>query len=86
MSTALADLKARLGRIEDLKAASNVLSWDQETYMPPGGAEARAHQLSTLQTLAHEEFVADKTGTLLDRAEADLNGADPLGDDAASSR
>ena len=86
MSTALAELKARLGRIEDIKAASNVLSWDQETYMPPGGAKARAHQLSTLQTMAHEEFVADETGTLLDRAEADLNGADPLGDDASLIR
>jgi carboxypeptidase Taq len=80
MSTALDDLKARLGQIEDLKAAANVLSWDQETYMPPGGADARAHQISTLQTLAHEQFVDDETGALLDRAADALNGADPLDD------
>jgi carboxypeptidase Taq len=86
MSTALADLKTRLGKIEDLKAAANVLSWDQETYMPSGAAEARAHQLSTLQTMAHEQFVADETGALLDQAADDLNGADPLDDDASLVR
>ncbi|PEN13545.1 carboxypeptidase [Longibacter salinarum] len=86
MSTALADLKSRLGQIEDLKAAANVLSWDQETYMPPGGAEARAYQLSTLQTLAHEKFVADKTGELLNHAEEEVNGADPLSTDASLVR
>ena len=86
MSTALADLKTRLGKIEDLKAAANVLSWDQETYMPSGAAEARAHQLSTLQTMAHEQFVADETGALLDQAADDLNGADPLDDDTSLVR
>ena len=80
---ALSALTARLGRIEDLKSAAEVLSWDQETFMPPGGADARARQLSTLQTMAHDEFTADDTGDLLDRAAAQLNGADPL-DDAAS--
>ena len=79
MSDALSELKDRLGRIEDLKAAANVLSWDQETYMPSGGADARAHQISTLQTMAHEQFVADETGALLDRA------ADELGGDGAAT-
>lgn len=86
MSTALADLKTRLGKIEDLKAAANVLSWDQETYMPSGAAEARAHQLSTLQTMAHEQFVSDETGALLDQAADELNGADPLDDNASLVR
>jgi carboxypeptidase Taq len=86
MSTALADLKTRLGRIEDLRAAANVLSWDQETYMPAGAADARAHQLSTLQTMAHEQFVADETGKLLEQAASELNGADPLDDDASLVR
>ncbi len=78
MSDALSDLKTRLGRIEDLKSAAEVLAWDQETYMPPGGAEARAQQLSTLQTLAHEQFTDDATGTLLDRAAEQLDGRGPL--------
>lgn len=86
MSTALSDLKTRLGKIEDLKAAANVLSWDQETYMPPGAAEARAHQLSTLQTMAHEQFVSDETGALLERAADALDGADRMDDDASLVR
>lgn len=38
----------------DLKYAAAVLQWDQETYMPAGGADARARQLATLSELAHE--------------------------------
>jgi len=39
--------------IADLDAASAVLGWDQETYMPSGGARFRAEQLATLSTIAH---------------------------------
>ena len=45
-------LRDHLAPIEDLKAAAAVLRWDQETYMPEGGGEARAQQLSTLQSAA----------------------------------
>ena len=37
----LAQLKARLLEVNDLAGAAAVLRWDQATYMPPGGAEAR---------------------------------------------
>ena len=70
MSDAVSALRDHLAPIEDLKAAAAVLAWDQETFMPDGGAEARAQQLSTLQSQAHEQFVADETGELLDRAAA----------------
>ena len=52
------ELKTRLIEINDLNAASAVLGWDQMTYMPPGGAPARARQLATLQKLAHEMLIA----------------------------
>lgn len=83
MPDPLDQLRKHLAPIEDLKAAAAVLTWDQETYMPDGGAEARAQQLSTLQSTAHERFVADETGELLDRAAEAVEEADPL-DDAAS--
>src|SRR6266496_3212834 len=38
--------------------------------MPPGGSEARADHLATLSQLAHELFVADETGRLLDELRA----------------
>jgi carboxypeptidase Taq len=34
-------LTALLREVNDIESASSVLYWDQSTYMPPGGAEAR---------------------------------------------
>jgi carboxypeptidase Taq len=42
-------LKTRLIEINDLESAGSVLSWDQETYMPPGGAAAGARVLSCFE-------------------------------------
>jgi carboxypeptidase Taq len=61
----LAQLEARLGEIADLNAAADLLNWDQRTYMPPGAAEVRAVQLSTLRRTAHEWFISDEIGQLL---------------------
>ena len=52
--TKLVELKRRLLEISDLAAARSVLRWDQATYMPRGGAHARARQGATLSRLAHE--------------------------------
>ena len=48
MSPHLDELKARLLEVNDLGSAAAVLRWDQATYMPPGGAEARGRQTATL--------------------------------------
>lgn len=60
------ELRARLSEINDIEAAAALLSWDQTTYMPPGGAEARGRQMATLARLAHEKFTDDAIGHLLD--------------------
>ena len=86
MSDPIEALRAHLAPIDDLESAAAVLAWDQETFMPDGGAEARARQLSTLQSTAHERFVSDETGTLLDRAAEATEGADPLDDGASLVR
>jgi carboxypeptidase Taq len=65
MENKLTDLKARLAEWADLGRASAVLGWDQQTYMPPGGAAARAQQLALLRRLAHERFTDDALGHLL---------------------
>lgn len=67
----LTELRTRLARIADLRHAAALLEWDQETYMPDGAAEARAHQLATLRGFAHELFTDDVTATLLENATAD---------------
>ncbi|MBE2187723.1 MAG: carboxypeptidase M32 [Rhodothermales bacterium] len=70
-------LRHHLATAHDLNASATVLEWDQETYMPDGGEDARAHQVATLRRLAHEHFASDTTSTLLARAEAETP-ADPL--------
>ncbi|MDH5245136.1 MAG: carboxypeptidase M32 [Betaproteobacteria bacterium] len=62
----LAELKQRLREISDLRGAESVLGWDQATYMPPGGAEARGRQAALLGRLAHERLVDPAIGRLLD--------------------
>ncbi len=62
----LAELKARLREIADLRAANSVLSWDQATFMPEGGASARGRQMAMLSRLAHERSVAPDVGRLID--------------------
>ncbi len=60
-------LTERLLEIQHLSSAASVLSWDQETYMPAGGGAARADQLATLQTIAHDRFVSPEIEALLTR-------------------
>ena len=82
----LADLRAVASEITDLEKAAALLSWDEETYMPPGGAAARAEQRATLHRLAHERWVSDDLARLLDDLapfEAEL---DPESDDASLIR
>ncbi len=52
-------------QIADIKYANAVLQWDQETYLPPKGAAARARQMATLSQTAHEMFTNKNLGALL---------------------
>ncbi len=69
----LTTLTNKLGLVADLNASATLLEWDQETYMPPGAAEARAQQLATLKTLAHEHFTDAAIGSLLDALDGELD-------------
>jgi carboxypeptidase Taq len=60
------EFKAHLARVRDLEMASSVLGWDRETYMPEGGASARARQLGTLSEMGHDLFVRDEVGEWLE--------------------
>ena len=60
------ELKTRLAEIHDLRRAQEVLFWDQTVMMPPGGGPVRSAQLTTLDRIAHEKFVGDEIGRLLD--------------------
>ncbi len=58
-------LTTRLLEIQRINSAASVLSWDQETYMPAGGGEARAEQIAVLQGLAHQKLVSPDIESLL---------------------
>ena len=82
----LAELKRRLLEMSDLGAAGAVLSWDEATYMPPGGAVARGRQGATLQRLVHEQILDPAFGRLLDGLESYADRLPPDADDACLLR
>lgn len=61
----LEPLTTKLLEIQRINSAAAVLSWDQETYMPAGGGEARAEQIAVLQGIAHEKLVSSDVQALL---------------------
>ncbi len=82
----LAELKRRLLEVSDLWNASSVLSWDQATYMPKGGAPARGRQMATLGRIAHEKFTDPAIGRLLDDLQSYGESLPFENDDAALIR
>ena len=82
----LAELKRRFGEISDLRFANALLTWDQATYMPAGGARARARQGATLSRLAHERLVDPALGRLIDALTPYADRLSPDSDDASLVR
>jgi len=72
--------------INDLEKAAALLSWDEETKMPPGGADARAEQRATLHRLAHERLISDEIAGLLEQLAPVEPELDPESDEAALIR
>jgi carboxypeptidase Taq len=66
-------LVSRVTRLRNLGAAGEVLSWDQQTKMPPGGAPARSRQLAAISAVEHDLFTDPETGDLLAAAEAETD-------------
>ncbi|HUR10468.1 MAG TPA: hypothetical protein VM012_03825 [Flavitalea sp.] len=56
----------RMQKIADIRYASALLQWDQETYMPAAGAPFRGQQIATLTESAHEFFTSEITGNILE--------------------
>ncbi|TES90069.1 MAG: carboxypeptidase M32 [Anaerolineales bacterium] len=78
----LNELKTILAEVEDLRTVSDVLGYDQQTQMPPGGAEARGTIMATVGRITQETFISDKVGKLLDDLEGYAKDLDPDSDDA----
>jgi len=82
MQEILERLKSILAEVSDLGSAAALLSWDQQTYMPPGGVIARGNQIGTLSSLGHSKFVSEEVGKLLEDLKAYAESLDPESNDA----
>jgi carboxypeptidase Taq len=82
MEEKIQQMKTILAEVSDLNYASALLGWDQQTYMPVGGAEARGNQLALLGRLAHERATSPELGKLLDELSPYASSLDPDSDDA----
>jgi carboxypeptidase Taq len=76
MNEKMSRFKELFAEVTDLTNASSLLSWDQNTYMPAGGTEARGNQLATLGKIAHIKFTSDEVGKLLGSLRTDPDGLD----------
>ena len=86
MSAKLDRLKELLGEVDDLHNIGSLLGWDQNTYMPPGGGEARGQQLATLDKIAHQKATSREVGDLLEELKVETAGSAVDSDEAALVR
>lgn len=86
MEEKLKKLKSLLAEIANLKAADEILGWDQLVNMPGGAAEDRGEQIATLEKIIHAKATSDDIGKLLGELTADIKRLDPDSDDACLIR
>ncbi len=69
-----------------LASCSDLLEWDEETFMPRGGVENRAEQMALMAGLLHERGSDPRFGELLSIVEGSDLAADPASDVAVNIR
>jgi carboxypeptidase Taq len=67
METKFKELCRLFEEVAVITSANGVLGWDQQVYMPPGGATARARAISLLEEIAHRRFTSPDIGRLITR-------------------
>lgn len=59
-------LVQKIREINDLNSAYALLEWDQASFMPSKGGEARASSMGTMAKLTHERLIDQELGDILD--------------------
>ncbi|MCX6825902.1 MAG: carboxypeptidase M32 [candidate division Zixibacteria bacterium] len=80
------ELIKRNQEIAIIGSCAGLLGWDERTYMPRSGAQARANQIAYLSGLAHQKFTDPKIGELLKELEQSPLAKDELSDSAVNIR
>ena len=83
---AYADLLARSKELAVLNSCAAVLGWDQQTYMPKGGAGLRGEQMAWFAGEGHKRATDPKIGELLSKVEGTSVVADAESCEAANVR
>ncbi len=78
MKDALQRLKAIDSECHLFAGINALLGWDQETYMPPKGLDARGEQLALIEGLSHERLTGPDIPALL--ASLGVSEQNPMGD------
>ncbi|MEZ4499518.1 MAG: carboxypeptidase M32 [Thermomicrobiales bacterium] len=86
MGKAIDALRERMATHYDLTKTASLLNWDQLTIMPIRGGSARAHQIKTIEVLAHQMLIDAETGRLLEAADSEIAADGALEVDAALVR
>lgn len=82
MENKIKELKDYCAQIADLTHAGAVLEWDQQCYMPPGGAEERSEIMATLALIGHTKLTAPEMGKMLEEVAPYIATLDPDSDEA----
>ncbi len=69
-----------------LASCMELLGWDEDTYMPPAGAEHRAAQMALLAGVLHDRATDPRLADLLAEVESSSLVADPRSAEAANVR
>jgi carboxypeptidase Taq len=78
----LTALRRHTAELSDLHSIGGLLFWDQQTVMPPAGADARGEAAATLARVIHARETDPELGRLLDALEPWAAEQDPDDDDA----
>ena len=80
------ELIRRSRELATLASCSAVLGWDEQTYMPTGGAAHRGNQMALLAGLHHERATDPRIGELLAIVEGSALSAEPDSVEAVNIR
>ncbi len=61
----LEEIRSLYADIRALRAATSLLNWDRQTFMPPGGATARSAHVALLSRMSHEHLVDGRLSDLI---------------------
>jgi carboxypeptidase Taq len=81
MSQQYKKFRELVGEVVDLDISANILEWDQQVKMPPGGNEVRALQISTLRKNWHEKLTSEVLLKTLERTKDEISDLDPDSDE-----